>query len=145
MFNEANSITLTVPETQDYLAKVRKNMIGFDDWFTNFDQHFSQQNNYPPYNTIKLSNHEYRVEVALAGFKKEDLKVYTQEGKLIIEGSKSGDEKNYMHKGLAQRAFTRTWALPDDLVVKSVNFEDGLLLVDIDRVIPDHQQRKDWI
>ena len=145
MFNEANSITLTVPETQDYLAKVRKNMIGFDDWFTNFDQHFSQQNNYPPYNTIKLSNHEYRVEVALAGFKKEDLKVYTQEGKLIIEGSKSGDEKNYMHKGLAQRAFTRTWALPDDLVVKSVNFEDGLLLVDIDRVIPDHQQRKDWL
>ena len=145
MFNDANSITLSVPETQDYLAKVRKNMIGFDDWFTEFDQHFKNTNNYPPYNTIKLSNHEYRVEVALAGFKKEDLKVYTQEGKLIIEGSKSGDEKNYMHKGLAQRAFTRTWALPDDLVVKSVNFEDGLLLVDIDRVIPDHQQRKDWL
>ena len=145
MFNEANSITLSVPETQDYLAKVRKNMIGFDDWFTEFDQHFKNTNNYPPYNTIKLSNHEYRVEVALAGFKKEDLKVYTQEGKLIIEGSKSGDEKNYMHKGLAQRAFTRTWALPDDLVVKSVDFEDGLLLVDIDRVIPDHQQRKDWL
>jgi len=145
MFNDANSITLSVPETQDYLAKVRKNMIGFDDWFTEFDQHFKNTNNYPPYNTIKLSNHEYRVEVALAGFKKEDLKVYTQEGKLIIEGSKSGDEKNYMHKGLAQRAFTRTWALPDDLVVKSVDFEDGLLLVDIDRVIPDHQQRKDWL
>tara|TARA_B100000900_G_C20543066_1_gene701347 strand:+ start:419 stop:856 length:438 start_codon:yes stop_codon:yes gene_type:complete len=145
MFNDANSITLSVPETQDYLAKVRRNMIGFDDWFTEFDQHFKNTNNYPPYNTIKLSNHEYRVEVALAGFKKEDLKVYTQEGKLIIEGSKSGDEKNYMHKGLAQRAFTRTWALPDDLVVKSVNFEDGLLLVDIDRVIPDHQQRKDWL
>ena len=145
MFNDANSITLSVPETQDYLAKVRRNMIGFDDWFTEFDQHFKNTNNYPPYNTIKLSNHEYRVEVALAGFKKEDLKVYTQEGKLIIEGSKSGDEKNYMHKGLAQRAFTRTWALPDDLVVKSVDFEDGLLLVDIDRVIPDHQQRKDWL
>ena len=145
MFNEANSITLTVPETQDYLSKIKRNMIGAEDWFTTFDQHFSQQNNYPPYNTVKLSNHEYRVEVALAGIKKQHLKEYTQEGKLIIEGSKSGDEKNYMHKGLAQRAFTRTWALPDDLVVKSVNFEDGLLLVDIDRVIPDHQQRKDWL
>ena len=145
MFNDANSITLTVPETQDYLAKVRKNMIGFDDWFTEFDQHFKNTNNYPPYNTIKPSNHEYRVEVALAGFKKEDLKVYTQEGKLVIEGEKSGEQKNYMHRGLAQRAFTRTWALPDDLIVKSVNFEDGLLLVDIDRVIPDHQQRKDWL
>ena len=145
MFNEANSITLTVPETQDYLSKIKRNMIGAEDWFTTFDQHFSQQNNYPPYNTVKLSNHEYRVEVALAGFKKEDLKVYTQEGKLVIEGEKSGEQKNYMHRGLAQRAFTRTWALPDDLIVKSVNFEDGLLLVDIDRVIPDHQQRKDWI
>ena len=145
MFNEANSITLTVPETQDYLSKIKRNMIGAEDWFSTFDQHFSQQNNYPPYNTIKLSNHEYRVEVALAGFKKEDLKVYTQEGKLVIEGEKNGEEKNYMHRGLAQRAFTRTWALPDDLVVKSVNFEDGLLLVDIDRVIPDHQQRKDWL
>ena len=145
MFNDANSITLTVPETQDYLAKVRKNMIGFDDWFTEFDQHFKNTNNYPPYNTIKLSNHEYRVEVALAGFKKEDLKVYTQEGKLIIEGSKSGDEKNYMHKGLAQRAFTRTWALPEELVVKEVRFEDGLLLVDIEKIIPEAQQRKDWL
>ena len=145
MFNEANSITLTVPETQDYLSKIKRNMIGAEDWFTTFDQHFSQQNNYPPYNTVKLSNHEYRVEVALAGFKKEDLKVYTQEGKLVIEGEKSGEQKNYMHRGLAQRAFTRTWALPDDLIVKSVNFEDVLLLVDIDRVIPDHKQRKDWL
>jgi len=144
MFNDANAITFTVPETQDYLAKVRKNMIGFDDWFTTFDQHFANTN-YPPYNTIKLSNHEYRVEVALAGFKKEDLKVYTQEGKLIIEGSKTKDKVDYVHKGLAQRNFTRQWALPDDLVVKKVEFEDGLLLIDIERIIPDHQQRKEWL
>tara|TARA_B100001287_G_scaffold218178_1_gene187073 strand:+ start:52 stop:486 length:435 start_codon:yes stop_codon:yes gene_type:complete len=144
MFNDANAITFTVPETQDYLAKVRKNMIGFDDWFTTFDQHFANTN-YPPYNTIKISNHEYRVEVALAGFKREDLKVYTQEGKLIIEGSKTKDKVDYVHKGLAQRNFTRQWALPDDLVVKKVDFEDGLLLIDIERIIPDHQQRKEWL
>ena len=144
MFNDANAITFTVPETQDYLAKVRRNMIGFDDWFTTFDQHFANTN-YPPYNTIKISNHEYRVEVALAGFKKNDLKVYTQEGKLIIEGSKTKDKLDYVHKGLAQRNFTRQWALPDDLVVKKVDFEDGLLLIDIERIIPDHQQRKEWL
>ena len=144
MYNDANAITFTVPETQDYLAKVRKNMIGFDDWFTTFDQHFANTN-YPPYNTIKISNHEYRVEVALAGFKKDDLKVYTQEGKLIIEGSKTKDKVDYVHKGLAQRNFTRQWALPDDLVVKKVDFEDGLLLIDIERFIPDHQQRKEWL
>ena len=142
--NDANAITFTVPETQDYLAKVRKNMIGFDDWFTTFDQHFANTN-YPPYNTIKISNHEYRVEVALAGFKKDDLKVYTQEGKLIIEGSKTKDKVDYVHKGLAQRNFTRQWALPDDLVVKKVDFEDGLLLIDIERIIPEHQQRKEWL
>ena len=141
MFNDANAITFTVPETQDYLAKVRKNMIGFDDWFTTFDQHFANTN-YPPYNTIKISNHEYRVEVALAGFKKDDLKVYTQEGKLIIEGSKTKDKVDYVHKGLAQRNFTRQWALPDDLVVKKVDFEDGLLLIDIERIIPEHKKAK---
>ena len=146
MFNEANAITFTVPETQDYLAKVRKNMIGFDDWFTTFDQHFSQQNNYPPYNTIKVSNHEYRVEVALAGFKKEDLKVYTQEGRLVIEGKKGdGVEADYVHKGLAQRAFKRQWSLPEELEVKEVKFEDGLLLIDIEKIIPEAQQRKDWL
>ena len=49
---------------------------------------------------------------------------------------------DYMHRGLAQRSFTRSWAVPDDLVVKDVNFEDGLLLVDIERIIPEHRQRK---
>ena len=142
MFGTEGSITLSVGDTYDYLQKIRRNMIGFDEWQTKFDTPIQ---NYPPYNTIKLSNHEYRVEVALAGFKKEDLKVYTQEGKLIIEGSKTKDKVDYVHKGLAQRNFTRQWALPDDLVVKNVNFEDGLLLVDIERIIPDHQQRKEWL
>ena len=142
MFGTDGSVTLTVADTYDYLEKIRRNMIGFDEWQTKFDTPIQ---NYPPYNTIKLSNHEYRVEVALAGFKKEDLKVYTQEGKLIIEGSKTKDKVDYVHKGLAQRNFTRQWALPDDLVVKNVNFEDGLLLVDIERIIPDHQQRKEWL
>ena len=50
-----------------------------------------------------------------------------------------------MHRGLAQRSFTRSWAVPDDLVVKNVNFEDGLLLIDIERIIPEHRQRKEWL
>ena len=140
-----NGITLTVGDTQEYLNKIRRNMIGFDDWISDFDSHF-KNSNYPPYNTIKISNHEYKVEVALAGFKKDELKVYTQEGKLVIEGAKTEKEDtDYVHRGLAQRSFTRQWALPDDLVVKKVDFEDGLLLVDIQRIIPEHQQRKEWL
>ena len=64
----------------------------------------------------------------------------------MIEGKKdNGVEKDYVHKGLAQRAFTRSWSLPDELVVKDVRFEDGLLLVDIEKIIPEAQRRKDWI
>ena len=143
MFGTDGSITLSVGDTYDYLQKIRRNMIGFDEWQSRFDTPIQ---NYPPYNTIKVSNNEYRVEVALAGFKKENLKVYTQEGKLVIEGKKdNGVEKDYVHKGLAQRAFTRSWSLPDELVVKDVRFEDGLLLVDIEKIIPEAQRRKDWI
>ena len=143
MFGTDGSITLTTADTFDYLNKIRRNMIGFDDWSQQFDTPIQ---NYPPYNTIKLSNHEYRVEVAAAGFKKENLKVYTQEGQLVIEGKKDdGVEHEYMHRGLAQRAFTRTWSLPEELVVKKVDFRDGLLLIDIEKVIPKAQQRKDWL
>ena len=143
MFGTDGSITLTTADTFDYLNKIRRNMIGFDDWSQQFDTPIQ---NYPPYNTIKLSNHEYRVEVAAAGFKKENLKVYTQEGQLVIEGKKEdGVEHEYMHRGLAQRAFTRTWSLPEELVVKKVDFRDGLLLIDIEKVIPKAQQRKDWL
>ena len=143
MFGTDGSITLTTADTFDYLNQIRRNMIGFDDWKEQFDTPIQ---NYPPYNTIKLSNHEYRVEVAAAGFKKEDLKVYTQEGQLVIEGKKAdGVEHEYMHRGLAQRAFTRAWSLPEELVVKEVDFKDGLLLIDIEKIIPEQQQRKDWL
>ena len=140
---DTNTVTLSVGDTYDYLSRIRRNMIGFDDWQSKFD--ISVQN-YPPYNTIKISNNEYRVEVAAAGFNKENLKVYTQEGQLVVEGKKEdGVEHEYMHRGLAQRAFTRTWSLPEELVVKKVDFKDGLLLIDIEKVIPEAQQRKDWL
>ena len=143
MFGTDGSVTLTVGDTYDYLQKIRRNMIGFDEWQEKFDTPIQ---NYPPYNTIKVSDTEYRVEVAAAGFKREDLKVYTQEGQLVIQGSRGRlDTSEYIHRGLAQRAFTRTWALPEELVVKDVKFEDGLLLIDIEKIIPEAQRRKDWL
>ena len=66
-------------------------------------------------------------------------------GSAITEVQIDGVEHEYMHRGLAQRAFTRAWSLPEELVVKSVKFEDGLLLIDIEKVIPKAQQRKDWL
>jgi len=103
--------------------------------------------NYPPYNLVQISNVESRLELALAGFKKKEVFVYTQDGKLFIEGQKEDKEteSNYVHKGLAQRSFTRSWTLSDDTEVRSVDFEDGLLSIILGRVVPDHHKRKDYL
>ena len=84
--------------------------------------------------------------MALAGFKKKEVNVYTQDGKLFVEGQKEDKETEttYLHKGLAQRSFTRAWTLSDDTEVRSVDFEDGLLTIILGRIVPTHHQRKDW-
>jgi len=90
---------------------------------------------------------ESRLELALAGFKKKEVYVYTQDGKLFVEGQKEDKEteSNYLHKGLAQRSFTRSWTLSDDTEVRSVAFEDGLLSITLGRIVPDHHKRKDYL
>ena len=131
-----------LPELFD---KISKNSIGLDD---NFDRFFNGDLNpsYPPYNLINISNHESRLEVALAGFKKKEVKVYTEYGNLTIEGSKeTKEDTDYAHRGLAQRSFTRSWTLSDDTEVKDVNLEDGLLTVTLQKVVPDHHAKKEYL
>ena len=102
--------------------------------------------NYPPYNLIQVNNTESRLEIALAGFKKDEIKVYTEYGRLIVEGNKEEKkDTTYAHRGLAQRSFNRQWTIADDTIVKEVKFEDGLLSVTLSKVVPEHHQRKDWI
>ena len=128
------------------LDKISKNSIGMNDYLNRvFDLH-ETTSNYPPYNLITVSNTESRLELALAGFKKKEVNVYTQDGKLFVEGQKEDKETetNYLHKGLAQRSFTRAWTLSDDTEVRSVDFEDGLLTLTLGRTVPQHHQRKDW-
>ena len=126
---------------------INRNGIGMDDYLDRFfnDDYSS---NYPPYNLIHLNNVESVLEIALAGFSKKDIKVYTEYGKLIIEGkkeSKDNDSVNYAHQGLAQRSFNRTWQLSDDVKVKDVEFKDGLLTVKLGKVVPEHHARKDYL
>jgi molecular chaperone IbpA len=114
-----------------------------DEWFRRFDTAFESHTNYPPYNLIKESNVDFRLEIALAGYKREDIEVTTEWNKLFVEAKKSGNsDDEYLHQGLAKRAFTRTWTLSDDVVVGDVSFEDGLLNIKLNRVIPEHQKRK---
>lgn len=128
-----------------FLEDFDKYAIGMDDWFRRVSSIAPIQTNYPPYNTIKESETDYRLEVALAGFKKDEISVYTESGKLVIDGNKKETEQNeYVYQGLATRAFTREWTLPDDLEVKGVSFVDGLLTVRLTRIVPEHQKKKVW-
>ena len=138
-----NTFTLSVPETTKYLAEIQRNSIGLDEWFKRFDSAFETHTNYPPYNLVKDSSVDFRLEIALAGYKREDIEVTTEWNKLFVEAKKVGDSTDeYLHQGLAKRAFIRTWTLSDDVVVDNVSFEDGLLTIKLNRVIPEHQKRK---
>jgi molecular chaperone IbpA len=127
-----------------FLNDIEKYSIGMDEWFNRFDTVHESTTNYPPYNLIKESETEFRLELALAGYKKEDIKVSTEWNKLSVEAKKSetSDVGEYLHNGLAKRAFTRTWTLSDDVKVSDVKFGDGLLVIKLNRVIPEHQKRK---
>ena len=136
--------TKDLPELMD---RINRYSIGMDDYFDRLGTLHETQTNYPPYNLVQLSNVEYRLELALAGFKKEEINVYSQDGKLFVDGKK-GDvetERTYVHRGVAQRSFTRSWTLSDETEVRSVAFEDGLPTVEFGKVIPDHHQRKDYL
>ena len=131
----------------DLFDKITKNSIGMDEYLNNFFNSDFPQSNYPPYNLIQLNNHESTLEIALAGFKKDELKVFTEFGKLYVEGRKEESEVDgtFVHKGLAQRSFERVWTVSDDTKVGSVEFTDGLLTVQLNKIVPEHHARKEYL
>ena len=130
----------------ELMEKISRNAIGMDEYLNRFWETESQSK-YPPYNLVQLNNNESKLEVALAGFKKDEVKVYTEFGKLHVEGIKEEKETDveYTHRGLAQRSFTRTWQLSDDCEVRQVVFADGLLSVELGKVVPEKHTRKDYL
>ena len=124
--------------------KITTNSIGLDRTIQNFWE--STNATYPPFNIIQENNHESTLEIALAGFKKKEVKVYTEHGKLVVEGKKEEKKENeYVHRGMAQRSFKREWQLTDDVEIKEVSFEDGLLSIHLGKVVPEHHARKDYL
>ena len=129
------------------MDRITRNSIGMDEYFDRLFNLHETTSNYPPYNLVQVSNVESRLELALAGFKKEEVHVYTEYGKLFVEGQKENKESDthYVHKGLAQRSFKRAWTLADDTEVADVFFEDGLLSINLKKIVPDHHKRKDYL
>ena len=130
----------------ELFEKIQRNSIGMDDYLNRFWES-ETTSNYPPYNIVQVNNVESRLEIALAGFKKDEVSVYTEFGKLYVQGKKEESKVNgeFVHKGLAQRPFTRVWTVSDDTEVRGVEFTDGLLVVQLGKIVPEHHQRKEYL
>ncbi len=123
------------------MERLQRNTIGMDNYF---DRIFSYEaQSYPPYNLVQVNEDESRLELALAGFSNDEVKVYTERGSLVVEGNRKADEeRTYVHRGLAQRSFTRKWDISEDTEVSKVTFENGLLVVVLSRVIPEGRKKR---
>ena len=120
-----NLTRYTAADLPALLERINKNSIGMDEYFNRLFNLHETTTNYPPYNLVTVSNVESRLELALAGFKKKQVNVYTQDGKLFVEGQREDGETGteYVHRGGHQRSFTRSWT--DETEVRSVVFEVG--------------------
>jgi len=142
-----NLTRYTAGDLSSLMDRITRNSIGMDEYFDRLFNVHETTSNYPPYNLIQVNNVESHLEIALAGFKREEVNVFTEYGKLFVEGQKgdTDSDKTFIHKGLAQRSFQRTWTLSDDTEVRDVVFEDGLLRIVLGKVVPEHHARKDYL
>ena len=103
----------------------------------------SRQTNYPPYDLLKLDDYTYKLSVAVAGFSKDDIEVSVDNGTLIIKGEITDVlDAEVVHKGIAGRKFTRTFALGEFMEVTGAEMKDGMLHIDIDRIVPEEKKPK---
>ena len=120
--------------------------VGFDDLFYRLHSYGmgGVNESYPPYNIVKESEVKWRIELALAGWSKDEFEVTTESNVLLIssKSAKSKGEEEYMHRGVSTRTFARGFNLSDDVEIGTVSFNNGLLVIELKKVIPDHQKLK---
>ena len=115
--------------------------IGFDRLFQQLQaQSVVNQQNYPPYNIVKVDDENFVIELAIAGFDKKEVNVELEKNVLKIEGKSKDDDKDFIHKGLASRSFERQFTLADDVEVSGGKLENGVLKVELKRVIPEEDK-----
>jgi len=121
---------------------LNRSFLGFDHLFNDLERRFTNQinNNYPPYNIIKTKENHYNLEVAVTGFQKDEITVEVDQDMLIVKGERQrqdDDEVQYLHHGLANRDFTRTWPLAEHIEVGEVTIKNGVLTINLERKIPE--------
>ena len=130
--------------TPQDLQKMMGFSVGFDSIFDRFfDMDTTRDSGYPPYNIRKINEAQYVIEIALAGFSKEDIEVEVTEGNLAIrskEEKETDEDESFVHKGIAKRSFLRSFTLSDDIIVKGADLKDGMLIINLEKVIPDEKK-----
>ena len=121
--------------------------VGFDRLLSTLDEALNIPEkvltSYPPYNIAKVSEDKYVIELAVAGFKREEIDITLEDSKLTIQGNAKKDEdgsKTYYHRGIALRNFTRVFTLADTVVVNSADLVDGMLVVELQNIIPENKK-----
>ena len=117
---------------------------GLEDMFRRLDAfQDSSTSNYPPYNIVRIDDVTQQLEIALAGFSREEIEVAVEKDVLSVStNQKETDNREYSHKGLARRTFARNWQLSDDTVVENVTYVDGLLSINLRKEVPEEHKRK---
>jgi molecular chaperone IbpA len=130
---------------QDFQKRMASS-VGLDSVFDSFfNMDVSRDTGYPPYNIRKINDYQYVIEMALAGFSKDDIEVEAEGNRLSIRSSNTEESsekqnENYVHRGIAKRSFMRQFNLSDDIIVKSADLKDGMLTVSLEREIPEEKK-----
>ena len=120
--------------------------VGFDDLFDHFNNTLEytvkQQTSYPPYNINKIDDLNYQIEMALAGFSKKDIEIKSALSQLTIKSVENDDkdEKETLHRGISKRKFSRTFTLAEDIKVNGAKLKDGMLLIDLEKIVPEEKK-----
>ena len=144
MVNKFIPDTMLHPQFKDF----EKFFVGFDEQFNRMakfhDDITKNIPNYPPYNIKKVDENKYVIEMAVAGFSKNEIEVEFAEDKLIVKGNASSDSeaKEWIYQGIAARNFTRTFALNDQVEIQSADLVNGMLKIALERIIPEHRKAK---
>ena len=125
--------------------------VGFDSIFDEFDRMLESteryNTNYPPYNIHRIDDHNYRIEVALAGYSKDDIEIELKENNLTVRNQPKEKVVNengngVIHKGISTRQFERSFTISEDIKVKDAELKNGLLTIDLERIIPEEKKAR---
>ena len=134
-------VSINTTNWNDFVSafpQIESRLIGFDRVFDAVQRVNTSEANFPPYNIKKIDDENYEIQIALAGFLKAELDITVEDGNLIVKGEQAETSKTeYLHKGIAERNFTRTWSLADTVKVSGSELKDGVLTINLVNKIPD--------